>query len=131
VPTLVRYLLMQVPGWVALVTALIVLRHWVEVPTRAIVGIAFAWMLKDVLLYRIVKPAYTVDRRSEMEKLVGSLAEVRYALTPTGYVQMNGALWRAEAASGEPLPIPEGCTVKVRSTVGLTLVVSREPVRAS
>jgi membrane protein implicated in regulation of membrane protease activity len=124
-PTLVRYLLLQVPGWVLLPAALLLLRRFVEVPLGAVVGVTLAWVAKDLLLYRLVKPAYAVDERTEVEKLVGTTAVVRRPLEPVGWVELRGELWRAEAARGEGLPIPAGSRVRVDDSRGLSLVVAR------
>jgi membrane-bound serine protease (ClpP class) len=61
--------------------------------------------------------------RTGFEELVGSIAEVREPLDPTGQVFVAGALWQAHA-SGEQ--IGPGNRVRIKSVNGLTLEV--EPV---
>ena len=55
------------------------------------------------------------------EELPGEEGEVRVAVDPIGQVFLHGALWRAEAADGAP--IPPGVRVRVESVDGLTLKV--------
>ena len=55
------------------------------------------------------------------EELPGEEGDVRVAVDPVGQVFIHGALWRAEAADGTP--IPAGVRVRVESVDGLTLKV--------
>lgn len=86
-------------------------------------------MAKDLALYPLVKPAYTVDPRSEIEKLAGETAIVRRALGPAGTVALRGELWQAEAAPDEPLPSPADSRVQAIGGSGLSLVVERGPAQ--
>jgi membrane-bound serine protease (ClpP class) len=61
--------------------------------------------------------------RTGSEELVGSIAEVREPLDPTGQVYVAGALWRARVSEGTISP---GNRVRIRSVDGLTLEV--EPI---
>lgn len=56
------------------------------------------------------------------EELLGSTARVRTAIDPIGQVFVEGALWRARAADGNP--IEAGAAVTVEAIDGLTLIVS-------
>lgn len=125
--TRTRYLLHQLPGWLAVALGLVVVRPWLDLGATTAVLLWLAWVLKDLLMYRFVREAYRVDERSELERLVGARAVVRRALNPAGYVKMRHELWQAEAAPSERLPVAEGERVLVRATRGLTLVVSRAP----
>jgi len=123
-PTFVRYLLIQLPGALAVVAALLVARRWIEMPPGAVALVAAAWVAKDLALYPVLRHAYEVDPRTEMEKLAGHEAVVRTALEPRGVVLMRGELWRAEAAEGGAAPIPAGAQVRIEGHRGLVLLVS-------
>ena len=122
-PTFVRYLLIQLPGVLAVVVGLSVARRFIELPTGAVILLAAAWIAKDVALYPLLRHAYEVDPRTEMEKLAGREVVVRGPLDPSGLVVMKGELWRAEAADGERLPVPAGTRARIETHRGLTLVV--------
>jgi membrane protein implicated in regulation of membrane protease activity len=122
-PTFVRYLLIQLPGVLAVAAALVVARRWVEMPAGTVALVAAAWILKDLALYPVLRHAYEVDPRTEMEKLAGDEVVVRTALEPRGLVLMRGELWKAEAAEGQA-PIPAGTRVRIEGHRGLVLLVS-------
>ena len=128
-PTFLRYLLIELPGALAVLVGLLVARRWIEIPTATVFALAAAWVAKDLALYPLLRHAYEVDPRNEMEKLAGDEVVVRRPLAPGGYVAMKGELWRAEAAEGERLPVPAGARVRVESHRGLTLVVRRSDPR--
>lgn len=119
----VRYALLQLPGLMALVVGLLFARRYVELSTGVIALLAAAWVAKDLALYPLLRRAYEVDARTEMEKLAGAVATVITPLDPSGLVRLRGELWRAEAAPGEPLPVATGSRVRVESHRGLVLVV--------
>ena len=54
---------------------------------------------------------------------MGKSAEVREPLNPVGAVWIEGALWKARVADGEP-EVAIGNSVRIESVDGLTLVVS-------
>lgn len=55
------------------------------------------------------------------ETMIGQIAEVRNALDPTGFVFIEGALWRATSAVGS---VPVGGQVRIIGVNGLTLSVT-------
>jgi membrane protein implicated in regulation of membrane protease activity len=122
-PTFVRYLLIQLPGALAVVAALVVARRFVEIPAGVLALVAAAWIAKDLALYPLLRHAYEVDPRSEMEKLAGGEVVVKRALDPRGLVVMKGELWKAEAVEGEDVPIPAGARVRIEGHRGLVLLV--------
>jgi membrane-bound serine protease (ClpP class) len=60
--------------------------------------------------------------RTGWEELVGMDAEVRDPLNPVGQIWVDGALWKARVADGEP-EVKIGNRVRVESVDGLTLIV--------
>lgn len=119
---LLRYTLFQIPG-AALVAALLAtaVSVWDWSPGLA-AGLFAAWLLKDVLLYRAVSPAYDSDEDSAADPLIGARGVVTATLDPTGYVRVGAELWRAEPQPGSA-PIPNGAAVRVCGRRGLTLSV--------
>lgn len=63
--------------------------------------------------------------RTGWEEMIGATGEVRAALSPVGQVFVEGALWRARAASGDG-SIERGARVRVEAVDGLTLLVEPE-----
>jgi membrane-bound serine protease (ClpP class) len=59
--------------------------------------------------------------RTGSEELVGAVGEVRAPLDPDGQIFIQGALWKARAATGAEIGL--GNRVRVRSVDGLTLEV--------
>jgi membrane protein implicated in regulation of membrane protease activity len=121
--TLHRYLLLQVPGWIlaGLLAAIAIERLWL--PPALAVGLVALLLLKDLVVYRWVRPAYELDPRSELEKLIGARAVVRQPLDPAGFVWLQGALWRAEVAPAQA-PVAAGRTVRIHGVRRLTLLVT-------
>ena len=60
--------------------------------------------------------------RTGWEELLGKDAEVRDPLNPVGQIWIEGALWKARVADGEP-EVGIGNRVRVESVDGLTLIV--------
>jgi membrane protein implicated in regulation of membrane protease activity len=122
-PTFIRYLLLQLPGILALLLGLLVARRWIDLSTGVVVAVTAAWIVKDLALYPLLRRAYEVDPRNELERLLGDEATVTTPLEPGGLVTRRGVLWRAEAAPGEPVPIASGSRVRIERHRGLVLVV--------
>jgi membrane protein implicated in regulation of membrane protease activity len=115
-PRLGRYLLLQAPGWIAVAAALAVLSWLAGLPAWIVaVGVA-AVVVKDALMYRVVR--HTLD--PPRGRLLGARGRAVERLDPSGYVRVDGELWRAEAVGGE---IAAGGEVVVREADGLTLRV--------
>ncbi len=58
--------------------------------------------------------------------MVGARGTAKEPLTPSGYVQVRGELWKAELAEGGQ-PVEEGDPVQVQKIRGLTLIVRPAP----
>ena len=84
------------------------------------IGGFFFFAVYKVLELRRRKPVTGRD------SLIGSQAQTRSALEPTGMVYLNGELWRATSVDG---PVPPGRIVRVVGVDGLLLRV--EPVAGS
>ena len=120
--TFLKYLILQIPGWLFLGALLLVFRSKLGLPGWALGGLVGAWVLKDVLLYPVLRRAYEGDVRTGAEHLVGSEGYVVTPLRAAVYIRVNGELWRAET-QGSDRPLPEGSRVRVIGGRGLTLKV--------
>lgn len=123
--TLTKYTLLQVPSWLVLALLLVGLRHWIDLPLWAAVGLFALWVVKDFLLYPFVRSAYEPAPQSASKELIGAHGIARERLAPHGYVHVHGELWRA-TAEPQDRPILPGTPVRVREADGLTLIVSAD-----
>ena len=117
---LIRYTLLQVPGWLLLgCLAWLALSHnWIAASTAA--WILAAWLLKDAALYPLCKRAFEKEP-SETEKLIGREAETVTSLSPQGLIRLNGEQWSARLHNGAHLDA--GQTIRVIGADGLVLLV--------
>lgn len=83
--------------------------------------VAFYFVTRKVLEAHREQPV-----RTGAEELVGSIAEARSTLDPTGQVWAAGTIWSARVANGSGR-INLGDRVRVDAVEGLTLVVRPEP----
>jgi membrane protein implicated in regulation of membrane protease activity len=123
VNTWVRYLLFQVPGWVIAVGVLLWLRYGAGLPVWAALWIFVLWVVKDLALYPLLRPAYESGVKAGSDQLVGLPGVAREDLNPRGYVHVRGELWRAELEPGDP-SISAGSPIRVVAARGMTLVVA-------
>ena len=120
-----RYLLVQIPGWVLAATVLYALHVWLNLPAWAAIGLFAADVVKDFVLYPVLRRAYETTEAIGADRLIGETGIVRQPVDPHGYIEVRGELWEAEATPGSPA-IPEGSRVEVESARGMTLVVRSE-----
>jgi membrane-bound serine protease (ClpP class) len=126
VRTLGRYIVLELPGWIATIFVLSILAQFDVISFRVGAILLGLLVLKDFLLYPFVRRAYEPAGATRVDDLVGAIGEVRRDLRPEGYIWLRGELWRAQPASGEE--ILEGDKVRVVNARGLTLIVEREEV---
>jgi len=84
--------------------------------TAAVLGSFFAFVVGKAVQARHEQV------HTGYEELIGMAGEVRQALSPTGQVFIQGALWRAKTADGRELAIGE--PIVVEAVDGLTLTVA-------
>lgn len=125
-----KYALFQVPGWVGAAIVLLGLMEWFNLSPWAALGLFSLWVIKDIVLYPIVRTAYESDVKTGVEQLVGENGVAQGRLNPHGMVRVRGELWRAEAEP-EGQAIEPNSEIKVTAARGLTLIVSASPKRAS
>ena len=123
-----RYTLFQIPGLILLCLGLSAAVRWWGLPVLAAYGLVAAWIVKDAIMFPILRVAYESDGSGRVHPIQGALGVATQPLVPSGYVRLGSELWKAELASGSGA-IPEGSAVRVVDVRGLTLVV--EPVTAA
>jgi len=116
-----RYTALQVPGWVLAAA----LAWWIhtsfDAPGWLAPAIPFAWMVKDMALYPLLRSAYEANEAPPVERLIGRRGVAMEPLAPSGYVRIGGELWRAR--TDDAMPIARHLTVEVVGARGLVLAV--------
>ncbi len=123
--TLMKYLLLQVPGWVLAVAILTGLRYWMEIPRWVAFALFSLWVVKDLVMYPLLRTAYESGVKTGVEQLVGARGVAQGELAPSGYVRVRGELWRAEIDPNDK-PISVGTPIKVLAAQGMTLIVKAD-----
>jgi membrane protein implicated in regulation of membrane protease activity len=107
------------------VAAVILARHWLDLPTWIAVVVVSLWVVKDIALFPFVWRAYDKTRPGDPYSMIGARGIAQERLAPSGYVLVGRELWRAEMM--EPgSAVEKGEAVRVREIKGLTLMVERE-----
>ncbi len=119
-----KYLLLQAPSWVLLTLGLLIARRWIEIAPWLFAALVGGWVAKDLLLYPFVWRGYASGASVPGRPSRDSRGIVVRELAPSGYVEVDGELWRAEIFEGKE-SIPEGKRVRVRDVRGMTLLVER------
>lgn len=115
-------MLFQIPGWIIAATILVGLWHWEYLPAwLAAIGF-FGWVLKDLLMYPLLRRAYETDVKSGSAALVGARGIAEQELAPQGYIRVRGELWRAVAAPPHQA-VSAGAEVEIVSADGMRLFV--------
>lgn len=121
-PTFVKYLLLEAPGWVLAGLVGLLLHRWAGLSATLVGTLLAVWVGKDVVLYPWLKDALSGDVPSESDKLLGQTGVVETDLHPVGVVRLGAELWRARPAPGGTA-ICAGRSVRVTAVRGLTLIV--------
>jgi membrane protein implicated in regulation of membrane protease activity len=117
-----RYVLYQIPDMVILVLILFVLHRWVDLSLWFYIGLVSLWVVKYILGFIFVWPAYDRPRPGDVKSLIGTEGIAEERLDPSGYIRVHGEFWRAEVV-GKTVPIEKGQTVLIEKACGLTLLV--------
>jgi membrane protein implicated in regulation of membrane protease activity len=118
----IKYSLLQLPALVFLALILHLIRLWVQMPAWLIWAMVGLWVVKDVMLFPFVWRSYDQNRLGDVNSMVGLHGIAKNSLTPLGYVEVHGELWRAEVMQGAPF-VETGGGVRVKEIRGLTLIV--------
>lgn len=119
-----RYILLNIPEFVAVILIWAIVQHWVVLPVWLFWCIIIFWIVKDAVLFPFVWRAYDWERAGRSRSMIGEHAIARERLAPAGYVQIRGELWRAEKIADGP-PIEVGQRVRIVKMEGLTLFVEQ------
>jgi len=119
---ILRYALFQIPSLVILISILILIRQWVDLPTWLTWSSIGLWIIKDIALFPLVWRAYDRSRIKDVHQRIGDEAIVETCLAPSGHVRIHGELWQAEVEIGVK-PVEKGERVRVEGIQGLTLLV--------
>jgi len=112
--------LLEVAAIVAIVIWLLPL--WgIRIPVWGLILIVLAFGVYQFLTYRLGKRALGRKPVVSSDAMVGRYGKAITSLTPDGYVQLDGELWRASSVGSHTY---RGDEVVVREVKGLTLVVT-------
>jgi membrane protein implicated in regulation of membrane protease activity len=126
--TITRYTLFQIPDLILLSLGLAAAVRWWNLPVLVAYALVALWVVKDVIMYPIVRVAYESGGSSGVEAIHGALGVVTQPLAPAGYVKLGSELWKAELLCGSGTA-SVGSAIRVVELRGLTLVV--EPVTSA
>ncbi len=118
-----KYALLQVPGAIVVGALLGAGVRWWDLDPRVATGLFGLWLLKDALLFPVLRIAYETDGgRGGPGGLIGARGTAIQMLAPEGYVRVGAELWRARVPRGRK-SVPAGAAVRVQAVEGLTVVV--------
>lgn len=123
--TLTKYLLLQIPGWILAIIVAGALRHGLELPLWVAIGLVVLWVIKDLVMYPLLRTAYESNAKTGVAQLIGARGIAQEELAPRGFVKVRGELWQAEVPAGGR-PIAAGSEVRVEGGKGMTLRVRAE-----
>jgi membrane protein implicated in regulation of membrane protease activity len=126
--TITRYTLFQIPDLILLSLGLAAAVRWWNLPVLVAYALVALWVVKDVIMYPIVRVAYESGGSSGVEGIHGALGVVTQPLAPAGYVKLGSELWKAELLCGSGTA-SAGSAIRVVEIRGLTLIV--EPVTSA
>lgn len=119
--TLLRYILLQLPGTALLVVVLLIIDHFRPLPDHWFWGIIALWLGKETVLFPLTWRSYQTDLPED--PLIGRTGTSVTPLDPGGTVQLGHELWQARVAGGGS--ISEGMPVRVTGRAGMLLEVMR------
>jgi len=121
-PIYLRYILLNIPEFGAMLLILVVIQYWVVIPVWLLWSIIGFWIFKDVVLFPFIWRAYDWDRAGRSRSMIGARGIAKEKLAPAGYIQIHAELWKAEKLRKGP-PIEAGQAVRVKKMEGLILFV--------
>ena len=124
----IKYVLLQVPGLIAFVLVLFLVRKWLKAPDYLLWALFSVWVSKDIILFPFLWRYYDSKQVPDRFQMVGRKGFALTRLNPYGYVQINGERWQAKNFNKE-IPIEEGDTIYVEAINGLKLVVVSLPLK--
>ncbi|MBN1546662.1 MAG: hypothetical protein JW902_08395 [Syntrophaceae bacterium] len=121
---IVRYILFQIPEFVLFVTALLLADRWMVIPSWFFWGFIVFLILKDAVIFPFIWHVYDNQDTKRTRQLIGRKGTVVVSLKPTGFVRVNGELWKAEALEKDS-SIGQEEAIIVKDVRRLCLIVDR------
>ena len=121
----IKYGLLAIPSTVALILVLMVVHHWLPMPYWIWITLIVLWVVKEIVLFPLVWRAYDPTRSDPHRSMIDKTGITWERLAPTGFIQIEGELWKAEIRENHP-PIEKGSRVRVINIEGLKLSVVAE-----
>ena len=120
----------MIPGIVVLILILIVARRWFAIPVWFFCSIIGFSIVKDIVMFPFVWRAYDTDQPGISRSMIGARGIAIEPLAPTGFINVQGELWKAQRIGKGPL-IEKGEMVCVRKMKGLKLFVEPDALEDS
>lgn len=119
---LVNYVLIQTPFAALFLMVLLILKDWLDFSGWIAWAGFLAWLLKDIILFFVLWPAYEPHQGEGRYSLQGKTGTARTWLDPEGLIRIRAEIWKARLAPGQAAVSP-GQTVQVVKRQGLVLIV--------
>ncbi|MEA5446696.1 NfeD family protein [Gammaproteobacteria bacterium AB-CW1] len=120
--TIGKYTLLQIPGLILFGIIVYLLYQWDWISDRLAMLLLLLWVIKDVLLYPLYRPALEGGHDPGAVGMVGLTGVVRTDLDPVGLVEVAGERWRARSVDGQT--ITAGERIEVKDAERLILLVA-------
>ena len=117
--TLAKYAVLQLPGLLLVSGGLTLAVWWLDLSLPVALGLGALWIVKDVVMFPIVRVAYEPRDHQPGEDLIGSTGSAVSLIDREGWIQLGPERWRARSR----MPIPNGTGVRVVAIDGLILEV--------
>jgi len=118
----IKYFLLQLPGQIAFILILLLVRQCLETPAYLVWGLLGFWVGKDILLFPFLWRFYDPTQHPDRFRMIGRKGFALTRLDPDGYVQVHGERWQAGAYAADAC-IETGEAICVEAINGLKLKV--------
>jgi membrane-bound ClpP family serine protease len=119
---LIKYFLLQLPGQIAFILILLLVRQWLEIPDYLVLGLLGFWVSKDIFLFPFLWRFHDPKQYPDRFRMIGRKGFTLTRLNPDGYVQVQGECWQASIYE-EHTSIEKEETICVEAINGLKLTV--------
>jgi membrane protein implicated in regulation of membrane protease activity len=118
----IKYFLLQLPGQIAFILILLLVRKWLEAPAYLLWGLLGFWVGKDIFLFPFLWRFYDPEQYPDRFRIVDRRGFALTRLDPDGYVQVQGERWQAGVYEAHA-SIEKDETICVEAINGLKLKV--------
>ena len=118
----IKYFLLQLPGQIAFILILLLVRKWLEAPAYLLWGLLGFWVGKDIFLFPFLWRFYDPNYYPDRFRMIGRKGFTLTRLNPDGYVQVQGERWQASIYE-EQASIEQGEAICIEAINGLKLTV--------